>query len=91
MKTQILESETFGNGKRTYFIDFAQASNDSEYIKITRSDRQADNSFKKSSVVIFNDDFEFLIESFSMLFTRMIHRQQGGAGSLTENKLLCTR
>ncbi|TCO22681.1 uncharacterized protein DUF3276 [Pedobacter psychrotolerans] len=75
MKTGILESENFGNGKRNYFIDFARATNNSNYIKITRSDKQTDNSYKKSSVCIFQEDFHFLIESFSMLFTSMIHRE----------------
>ena len=74
MKRQILETETFGTGTRNYFIDFAKAENDSDYIRITRSDRQADNSFKRSSVVIFEEDFMFLIESFSMLFNSVIHR-----------------
>lgn len=75
MKTGILESEYFGNGRRTYFLDFARASNNSNYIKITRSDRQADGTYKKSSVSIFQEDFHFLIESFSLLFTSMIHRE----------------
>ena len=75
MKTGILESEYFGNGRRTYFLDFARASNNSNYIKITRSDRKADGTYKKSSVCIFQEDFHFLIESFSMLFTSMIHRE----------------
>jgi len=75
MKTGILESEQFGNGKRTYFLDFSRAANDSNYIRITRSDRQADNSYTKSSVCIFEEDFHFLIEGFSMLFTSMIDRE----------------
>lgn len=73
MRSQLLESERFGNGKRTYFIDFAQAHNKSDYIKITRSDRQADNSYKKNSICIFQEDFHFLIESLSMVFTSRIH------------------
>lgn len=76
MKPQTLESEQFGNGKRTYFIDFAVAGNKSNYIRITRSDKQADNTYKKSSVCVFQEDFHFLIESFSMLFTSMIHREE---------------
>lgn len=76
MKRQILETETFGTGARNYFIDFAKAENDSDYIRITRSDKQADNSYKRSSVVIFEEDFMFLIESFSMLFSSVIHRKQ---------------
>lgn len=76
MKAQLLESETFGSGSRSYFIDFSKAANNSNYIKITRSDKQADNTYKKNSVVIFEEDFTFLIESFSMLFTSVIHRKE---------------
>lgn len=76
MKPQTLESETFGSGLRNYFIDFSRATNQSDYIKITRSDRQADNTYVKNSVVIFEEDFSFLIESFSMLFTSVIHRKK---------------
>nr|WP_068890350.1 UPF0758 domain-containing protein [Pedobacter panaciterrae] len=82
MKTGILESENFGNGKRTYFLDFARASNNSNYIKITRSDRQTDRTYKKSSVCIFEEDFYFLIEGFSMLFTSMGNRESGSGKKL---------
>jgi len=77
MKTEILESENFGNGKRTYFLDFARASNHSTYIKISRSDKQANGSYKKSSVHVFQEDFYFLIEGLCMLFTSMGHRDSG--------------
>jgi len=93
MKSQLLESEHFGNGKRTYFIDFAQAHNKSDYIKITRSDRQADNSYKKNSICIFQEDFHFLIESLSMVFTSRIHGESKftekpyqGTANVTEYK-----
>lgn len=77
MKTRTLESENFGNGKKTYFLDFAMASNHSKYIKITRSDRQTNGTYKKSSVRIFEEDFYFLIEGLSMLLTSMSHRESG--------------
>ncbi|MEJ2884668.1 UPF0758 domain-containing protein [Pedobacter sp. GR22-6] len=76
MKTVILESETFGSANRHYFLDFKRASNNSNYIQITRSDRLADNTYKRSSVCVFEEDFTFLIESFSMLFTNVIHRKE---------------
>ncbi|WP_316819063.1 UPF0758 domain-containing protein [Pedobacter nyackensis] len=83
MKPQTLESETFGSGSRSYFIDFSKATNQSEYIKITRSDKQADNTYKKNSVIIFEEDFSFLIESFSMLFTSVIHRKEKNHSEVT--------
>ncbi|MEJ2880943.1 UPF0758 domain-containing protein [Pedobacter sp. GR22-6] len=75
-KSKILESETFGDGRLNYFIDFAQSENNSRYLKITRSERQGDNKFSRNSVVIFERDFLFLIESFSMLFSSIAEREK---------------
>lgn len=81
MKAQILESEHFGSAQRTYFLDYAKAANDSNYIRFTRSDKQADGSYRRNTVVVFEHDFTFLIESFSMLFTSMIHREEKSEGT----------
>ncbi|NRF37495.1 UPF0758 domain-containing protein [Pedobacter foliorum] len=77
MRSEILESENFGNGKRTYFLDFARAINHRNYIKISQSDRQEDGSYKRSSVHVFEQDFYFLIEGLTALFTNMGHRESG--------------
>jgi len=73
--SQLLESETFGSGNRNYFIDFKRSANNSDFIRISRSDRQGDHSYNKSSVVIFEEDFFLLIESFSMLFASIGRRK----------------
>jgi DNA repair protein RadC len=76
MKIQHLQRESFSSGNRHYFLDFNKASNNSDYIRITRSDRQPDKTFKSTTIVVFEQDFHFLIESFSMLFTNVIHRKE---------------
>jgi hypothetical protein len=76
MNIQHLQRESFSSGNRHYFLDFNKASNNSDYIRITRSDLQADKSFKSNTIVVFEEDFHFLIESFSMLFTNVIHRKE---------------
>ena len=83
MKTPILENESFRSGIRNYFIDWKRAASDSNYIKITRSDRQKDGTFKKNSVVVFESDFHFFIESFSMLFSSIVHRKDAGVAYCT--------
>jgi len=45
-----------------------RAVNGSHYIKISRSDRQPDDTFKKQEVVVFEENFEFLLEAMSSLF-----------------------
>jgi len=76
MNIQHLQRESFGSGGRHYFLDFNKASNNSDYIRITRSDLQADKTFKSTTIVVFEQDFHFLIESFSMLFTNVIYRKE---------------
>lgn len=63
-----LATENFSSGKRNYFLDFKRAVNDSRYLCITRSDEQYDGSYKRSTVVVFEQDFHFLISAMSSLF-----------------------
>jgi len=63
-----MATESFSNNKKHYFLDFKLAANNSQYIKITRSDEQEDRPYKRSEVIVFEEDFEFLIEAFSSLF-----------------------
>ena len=67
MKNEPIVSESFSNGRRHFFLDFSRASNHSNYIRMTRSDEQADGSYKRSSVVYFEEDFVPLIEGFASL------------------------
>lgn len=76
MNIQHLQRESFGSGNRHYFLDFNKASNNSDYIRITRSDLQPDKIFKSTTIVVFEQDFHFLIESFSMLFTNVIYKKE---------------
>ncbi len=78
MKNPILATESFYNNRKRYFLDFKLAANNSPYIKITRSDEQQDHTYKRSEVVVFEEDFEFLIEAFSSLFRTVAY--QGGQG-----------
>lgn len=68
MKNQNLTTENFSSGKRNYFIDFKRAVNDSNYICITRSDKLQNGGYKRSNVVVFEEDFHFLVSAFSSLF-----------------------
>jgi hypothetical protein len=68
MKNPILASESFSNGRMHYFLDFKLAANHTNYIEITRSDEQEGGTYKRSSVRVFEEDFEFLIQAFSSLF-----------------------
>jgi len=60
--------EHFSSGKKHYFLDFRQAQNNTHFIHIRRRDLQEDLSYKETGVVVFEEDFEFLIAAFSSLF-----------------------
>lgn len=68
MESNILASECFSRSKRHYFLDFKLAANNTNFIQITRSDEQADGTFKRNHVQVFQEDFHFLIQAFSSLF-----------------------
>lgn len=67
-----IDSETFGEGARHYFLDLLQASNNCRYLRITRStyDIGAAN-YKRDQVIIFEEDLFFFVEALSMLLSRV--------------------
>lgn len=68
MESNILASESFSTNRRHYFLDFKLAANNTNFIQITRSDERGDGSFKRNQVLVFEEDFHFLIQAFSSLF-----------------------
>lgn len=77
MKKQILATESFSSHKRHYFLDFKKADNDSRYIQFTRSEQQADGSYKRWQVIVFENDFEQFISAFASLFQSAAYQGQG--------------
>lgn len=73
MKNPILTTESFTSWRNNYFFDFRLASNNQVYMTIACSHRQEDESYKRSSIVIFERDFELLITAFSSLFHHGSH------------------
>ena len=67
MKNKLIASELFSQGNKYYFMDFRMALNSTCYIRISRSDKLPDGSFKRSSGVIFEEDFEPFIQALSSL------------------------
>ncbi|RBQ08979.1 UPF0758 domain-containing protein [Pedobacter miscanthi] len=76
MKNCNLATENFSSGRRNYFLDFKRAVNDNRYLSITRSDELDDGSYKRSSVVVFEQDFHFLISAMSSLFHSAVYLHQ---------------
>lgn len=72
MKNRTIATETFNSGRRNFFLDFKIARNHTNYIQITRSDEQQDGSYSCKRIVVFQEDFEFLIAAFCSLFTTAV-------------------
>jgi len=68
-----LDSESFGVEGRHFFVDLMKATNNKPYLQITRSDYKDKVFYERSSVILFEEDFEFLIEALSMVLTRYTH------------------
>ena len=68
MFNNIIASESFSHFKKTYFFDYMRARNERKYIAITCSKKQEDGTYSRSSVRIFEEDFEFMLSALSSLF-----------------------
>lgn len=68
-----LDSESFGEEGRLYFVDLMQARNKKPYLQITRADYKAKDKYERSTVILFERDFGFLVEALSMVLTRYTH------------------
>lgn len=79
MLANVLMTESFSSSeKRHYFLDFKRTSSDSKFIQISRSDQQDDGSYKRSFIIVFEQDFEFLIQAMSSLFHHSAHLGEDG-------------
>lgn len=68
-----LDSEMFGENGRLYFVDLLKGKNNKPYLQITRADYRAKERYERSSVILFEDDFEFFVEAVSMVLRRYSH------------------
>ncbi len=65
---KVLATESFSHYAKTYFFDLMEANNGSMYIKIARSDKQLDDTYQKQEVIVFEENFQFLLEAMRDLF-----------------------
>ena len=68
-----LDSEQFGEHGRLYFVDLLEARNNKPYLQITRANVAHNKIYERSSIILFEDDFEFFVEAVSMVLGRYSH------------------
>ncbi len=66
----ILDSEMFGTEKTQYYFDTKKAKSQKHYLRITRRDQQDTDTFKRTQIILFEDDLGFFVEALSMLLGR---------------------
>jgi len=77
-KKNILASEFFSAGRnRHYFADVIRSDNNDNYIQLTRSDKQADGSYKRSSLIVFEENFSELITLLTSVFHAAAYAERG--------------
>lgn len=63
----------FGEEGRRYFVDLMKAKNDTPYLQITRADYKAHEQYERSTIILFERDFEFFVEAVAMVLRRYSH------------------
>jgi DNA repair protein RadC len=66
-----LASESFGHGKKHYFIDVKKASNDTHFLLITSSEQFDENQFHRRTIRLWEEDLACFVESLSVILTQM--------------------
>ena len=73
LKNYSLDWESFGDMTDRYLVNLRIARNDRHYLKITRKMNDRESPYNGSSIILFEDDFEFFVEALSMILTRYTH------------------
>lgn len=76
MRNKILASETFSRHGRHYHFDFKLAQNNCNYINVTRSDLQTDGTYSRTTIPIWQEDFDNFIWGFSSLMQSAAYLDQ---------------
>lgn len=66
-----LVSESFGHGRKHYFIDVKKAANDTHFVLVTSSEQYADKQYHRQTIQLWEEDLAFFVEALSMVLTQM--------------------
>ena len=68
--TNIIDTEMFGDDQEQYYLDIKKAKNNKHYLRITNRRQEAGETYKRSQVVLFEEDLPFFVEAITMLLGR---------------------
>ena len=70
MFANVLDTEMFGDERKQYYFDIKQAKNQRIFLQITNRKQEADDTFKRTHIILFEDDLAFFVEAITMLLGR---------------------
>jgi len=73
MEKYNMASEAFSSGRTHYFFDFKVAAGNRLFLQMTRSDRQHDGTFRRSHIIVFEDDLPLVVQALSSLSHHAMH------------------
>ena len=68
--TNILDSEMFGDDKKQYYFDIKKAKNQTHFLQITNRNLEGNETYKRTHIILFEDDLAFFVEAITMLLSR---------------------
>jgi len=78
-----LASESFGHGRKHYFIDVKKAVNDTHFLLITSSEQfRQDEKFYRRTIQLWEEDLAMFVEALTMILGQLAHGQLNGQAKL---------
>lgn len=68
--TNVLDTEMFGDDRKQYYFDIKMAKNQRLYLQITNRKNDAGESYRRTHIILFEDDLAFFVEAITMLLSR---------------------
>lgn len=66
----MLDSEMFGHRNKQYYFDIKKGKNDAIFLQITNRNPAVADAYKRTHIILFEDDLPFFVEALTMLLGR---------------------
>lgn len=66
----VLDTEMFGDDKKQFYFDIKKAKNKTHFLQITNRKVSRDEGYKRTHIILFEDDLPFFVEAITMLLGR---------------------
>jgi hypothetical protein len=68
--TNVVDTEMFGDDSRQYYFDLKKAKNERHFLQITNRTLDAGETYRRTHIILFEDDLPFFVEAITMLLSR---------------------